>query len=60
MNLDPRQEEKIKEEMKMLLERGFFNIQSGQIIINKNNGMIQDIKFTKTLYIRGKGLDTQP
>jgi len=55
MNIN--REEKIKVEVKMLLDKGFFDLKSGQVIINKNNGVIQDIKFITTLYKRGKGID---
>jgi hypothetical protein len=60
MSPEPTREEKIRDEVKMLLERGFFDMQSGQIIVNKNNGVIQDMKFITTSYRRGKGLDTNP
>ena len=45
-------EEKIKEEIRILIREGFFNLKSGQVIINKNNGVIQDIKFITTPYKR--------
>lgn len=52
-----KKEEKIKEEIKVLLEKGFFDLKSGQVLINKHNGVIQNIKITVTSYERGKGLD---
>lgn len=52
-----KREEKIKKEIKVLMEKGFFDLKSGQVIINKNNGVIQDIKFITTPYRRGRGLD---
>jgi len=52
-------EEKIKEEIKVLMDEGFFDLKSGQVVINKNNGVIQNIKFVTTPYERGKGLDKE-
>jgi len=49
-----KREEKIKEEVKVLLDQGFFDLKSGQVIINKHNGVIQNIKFITTPYERGK------
>jgi len=50
-------EEKIKQEIKILLEKGFFDLKSGQIIIDKNNGVIQNIKIITISYKRSRGLD---
>ena len=52
-----KREEKIKEEIKVLLDKGFFDLVSGQILINKHNGVIQNIKFITTPYERGRPLD---
>lgn len=57
MKDDIKREERIKKEIKVLLDEGFFDLKSGQVIINKNNGVIQDIKFITTSYRRGRGLD---
>lgn len=54
-----KREEKIKKEVRVLLDKGFFDLKSGQVIINKNNGVIQDIKFVTTPYRRGRGIDKQ-
>jgi hypothetical protein len=58
MNED--REDKIKEEIKILLEKGFFDIRSGQIIIDKNNGVIQNIKVITISYRRSRRLDKIP
>ena len=52
-----KKEELIKEEIKMLINKGFFDLRSGQVIINKHNGVIQNIKFIVTPYDRGRPLD---
>lgn len=52
-----KKEEKIKADIKILLDEGFFDLKSGQVIINKNNGVIQNIKFVTTPYERGKPID---
>ena len=54
---EPTREEKIREEVRILIEKGFFDLRSGQVIIDKHNGVIQKIKFINTSYERGKGLD---
>lgn len=59
MKDDITKEKRIKEEIKVLLDEGFFDLKSGQVIINKNNGVIQNIKFVTTPYERGKGLDKE-
>jgi len=60
MNPEPTREEKIRDEVKILIENGFFEVKSGQILIDKHNGMIQNIKISTTIYKRGKGLDINP
>lgn len=57
MNNEIKKEERIKEEVRVLLAHGFFDLESGQIIINKNNKVIQDIKFVTSPYKRGQSLD---
>jgi len=57
MNDKIKKEDKIKEELKVLLDKGFFDLKSGQVIINKHNGVIQNIKFITTPYERGRPLD---
>ena len=47
-------EEKIKQEIKVLLDKGFFDLKSGQVVINKHNGVIQNMKFSTTSYERGR------
>lgn len=47
-------EEKTKEELKVLLHCKFFDLESGQIIIDKHNGYIQEIKYYQVLYKRKK------
>jgi len=49
-------EEIIKEEVKVLLEKGFFDLKSGQVIIDKHNGLIQDMTFVTKPYKRKKDL----
>lgn len=51
MNKESR-EEKIKEEIKILMDKGFFDLKSGKVIIDKNNGLIQNIIITNTIYKR--------
>ena len=49
-------EERIKAEIKVLKEKGFFELKSGQVIINKHNGVIQNIRITTISYQRKKGV----
>jgi len=50
-------EEKLKREIKVLIDSKFFDLESGQIIIDKHNGVIQKIKWNETLYVRSNKLD---
>jgi len=49
-------EKTIREEVRVLLEKGFFDLKSGQVIIDKHNGVIQGMTFVTKPYKRKKDL----
>lgn len=52
--IKPSRKERIKTEVIVLMKEGFFDMESGQVIINKHHGIIQNMKFITTPYDRGK------